>query len=123
MIGHSKIMQTASDTTTSKNNRQAITSLGISLVGIVFMFVSSFTTPLVASISALLGIAALVTGFKARKQIEKSGGIGDDIAIAGMVLGGGQLVMVLCGIIFTVGLIWLGPQMSGPFSSINDSLK
>ena len=116
-------MQTDSDASTNKNNRQAIISLVLSLVGIAFMFVSSFTSPLVAGISAVLGTIALVNGFKARKQIEKHGGIGDEMAIAGMVLGGGQLVMVLCGILFTVGLIWLGPQMSGPFSSINDRLK
>ena len=116
-------MQTNSDTVTAKNNRLAITSLAISLVGIVPMFVSSFTSPLLAGLSALLGIAALVAGFKARKQIEKHGGTGDEMAIAGMVLGGGQLVMVLCGILFTVGLILLGPQLDGTFSSINDSLK
>jgi hypothetical protein len=49
-----------------------------------------------------LGIAGLVTGFLAKKQIQESGGVqgGDPLALAGMITGGIGVVLSILTLIF-----------------------
>lgn len=94
-------------TASPKTNTLAMVSLGLSIVGIPFLCISIVST-ICSCASGLLGIAALITGFIARQQIKSTGEEGDGIAIAGMIIGGAQVVLVVCGVIFVGVLAAMG---------------
>ena len=66
------------------------------------------------------GIAALITGTIARKQIEQSGGVqtGAGMALAGMILGGVIGVLVGVAVVVFAILLLLGPVVGNVFSNI-----
>jgi hypothetical protein len=73
-------------------------------------------------VPTLLAIATLVTGFKARSQIKTSGERGNGMALAGIIMGGVQIVLAICGVIVLI-LLLISPAIGNVFSSINASLK
>lgn len=107
-----------------KNNTMAITSLSTGIAGLVMLCATliPFVSLICGCLSLLLAIAALVTGFMARSQIQTSGEGGGGMAMAGIILGGVQLVLLLCGALIGV-IILMGPAVGNVFSSINASLK
>lgn len=112
----------------SKNNTLAIISLVAGIVGLVLSCLGFFTAAFMVGyvcgcVGLLAGIAALITGFLARSQIAESGESGSGMALAGMILGGIQVVLLLCSIFVIVILTLLGPVVGDVFSTINQSLK
>lgn len=100
----------------SKTNGMAITSL---VLGIL-----SIPADLCYGSGILFGIAAIIVGFVARKQIKESQGTqsGDGLALAGIITGavGG---LVIGGIICIVAIfLLLGPVTGNVFSNIIQNL-
>lgn len=98
---------------TSGTNGLAITSLVVGILSIPGLFLCS-------GVGVLFGIAALITGGIARRQIKNSGGTqgGSGIALAGMILGGVIGVIVGLALSVIVGLTLLGPEIGNVFSDI-----
>lgn len=96
----------------TKTNGLAITSL---VLGIVAIPCTCFY-----GTGILFGIAALITGLIARRQIKESDGTqsGDGLAIAGMILGVlAVLAMIAMGI-----LLLMGPVVGNVFSNIVETI-
>ncbi len=112
-----------------KKNTLAIVSLVLGIVGIISLCLSAvfffipFAGWICGCLTLLFGIGALVTGFMARNQIKTTDEQGDGMALAGMVMGGIQLVLVVCSIFVILIVTLLGPSIGSVFSSINSSLK
>jgi hypothetical protein len=111
-----------------KTNTLSIASLVLGVVGLLMSCLAVLTAALgigvvCGCLGFLLGIAALVTGFMARSQIKTSGEKGAGLALAGMLTGGLQVVLMLCSVVAIAILTLLGPQIGNIFSSINQSLK
>jgi uncharacterized membrane protein len=117
-----------SDNTPLRNNTLAIASLILGIVGFILSCLGFFTAAFFVGyacgcVGFLLGVAALVTGFMARNQIAESGEGGNGMAIAGIILGGVQVILLLCAIFVILVLTLLGPVIGNVFSTINQSLK
>jgi hypothetical protein len=112
-----------------KNNTMAVASLISGIAGLTLMCLSMvfslipFVNLICGCLAILLAIAALVTGFVARSQIKTSGEQGNGMALAGIIMGGIQIVLLICSVIVGVVIILLGPSIGNVFSSINASLK
>ena len=112
-----------------KNNTMAIVSLVLGILGLVLLCLGivlsmlPFASGVCGCIGVLLAIGALVTGFMARNQIKTTGEGGNGMAMAGIVMGAIQLVLILCSIIVIVIVVLLGPSIGNVFSSINASMK
>ena len=104
-----------------KNNTLAIISLVLGIAGLPFLCLS-FVLAFCGCFSGLLAIAALITGFMARTQIQASGESGNGIALAGMIIGGLQIVLIMCGVCFFI-LVALVPAIGEIFSGIISGLK
>ncbi len=104
-----------------KNNTLAVISLALGIAGIPFLCLS-FVVAFCGCFSGLLAIAALVTGFIARQQIKSTDEQGDGMALIGMILGGFQVVLVTCGVLFSIGLAITG-LISNGFSGFAPGLK
>jgi hypothetical protein len=104
-----------------KNNAMAMVSLGLGIGGFLFLCVS-VVFAICACVSGLMGIAALVTGYMARQQMQTSGEQGNGMAITGMILGGLQIIIVTCGVIFTL-LIVIVPSIGEIFKGLLSGLK
>ena len=104
-----------------KNNTLAIVSLGLGIAGFPFLCLS-VVLAFCGCFSGLLGIAAVVTGLIARQQIQANGENGNGIAIAGMIMGGVQIVLVICGVCFSILLV-LVPAAGEIFSGMVPGLK
>lgn len=65
-------------------------------------------------------IAAIVTGHMAQSEIKKSAGrlTGNGLAIAGLVLGYGQVFLIVLPLCLIVVLALLGPAIGNVFSGI-----
>ena len=96
----------------AKTNNLAITSLVLGIVSIPLTFCYYVGIP--------IGIAALVTGLIARRQIKDSGGTqtGNGMAVAGIVLGGIVGVLIACAVVAIIILALLGPAVGNIFSNI-----
>jgi hypothetical protein len=72
----------------------------------------------------LPGIAALITGFIARKQIKEDAGgsVGNGMSLAGMITGGISTLFLCGSVLVIVALTLMGPLVSNVFSTINSSL-
>ena len=94
----------------SRTNGLAIVSLILGIVSVPMLFFCSGG-------GILFGIAALITGWIARRQIKNSNGTqgGGGIALAGMIAGGA--IGVLFGLVI-FGLALLGPAIGNVFSNI-----
>jgi hypothetical protein len=97
-----------------KSNTLAIISLGLGIGGFPFLCLS-VVLGFCACISGLLAIGALVTGFIARQQIRASGEQGNEMALAGIIMGGTQIVLVFCAVLFWLVLM-LGLSIGNIFS-------
>lgn len=86
-------------TNASRNNTLAIVSLGLSIAALPFLCLS-FVFAFVGCLSGLLAIGGLVTGLIATQQIKSTGQPGETLALIGMILGGVQVALVTCGLIF-----------------------
>ena len=112
-----------------KNNKMAVTSLvlGIASLVLLCLAVAFSVIPFVNLVcgcpAILMAIAALITGFMARNQIKTSGESGSGMALTGMILGGVQVVLLICSAFVIFVLALLGPAIGNVFSSINASLK
>jgi len=60
--------------------------------------------------------------FYRRQQIKSTGEQGDGMALIGMILGGFQVVLVTCGVLFSIGLAITG-LISNGFSGFAPGLK
>jgi hypothetical protein len=100
----------------SKTNGLAITSLILGILSIPLLFFYSCGVP--------VGIAALITGTIARRQIKESGGTqsGEGLALAGMILGGVIGVLVGVAVIVIGVLLLLGPVVGNVFSNIVENI-
>jgi hypothetical protein len=67
-------------------------------------------------IAVLLGIAAVITGVIALKQVKTHGSKGKGLALAGIILGSLSIVWAILFVLV------IGPAISGVFSSIEDAL-
>jgi hypothetical protein len=101
---------------TGKTNGLAITSL---VLGIL-----SIPTLSCYGGGVLFGIAALITGTIARRQIKESGGTqsGDGLALAGIILGAVVGVFLGTAVCVIAVLLLLGPVVGNVFSNIVDNL-
>lgn len=91
-------------------NKLAIVSVILSLAGVPFLCFS-VASPVISFCSCFAGVlalAGLVTGFIARQQIKSTDQEGDSMALTGMIVGGGQVVLVICGLTFVVVLYAAG---------------
>ena len=104
-----------------KNNSLAVVSLGLGIAGFPFLCLSVIFG-ICACVTGLTGIAALATGFMARQQIQTSGEKGNGIALAGMIIGGLQIVLIMCGVCFFI-LVALVPAIGDIFAGIISGLK
>jgi Domain of unknown function (DUF4190) len=100
----------------SQTNGLAITSLVLS-----FLAVPSFFC---YGAGALFGIAALITGLIARRQIKTSGNAqkGDGMALAGMIIGGVFAGLLILIIIVATILALLGPAIGNIFQNITNNI-
>jgi hypothetical protein len=105
----------------TKNNTLATVSLVLGIAGIPFLC-ASLVFNFCACFSGLLAIAALVTGFIARQQIKSTGEQGDGRALAGMIVGGVQVVIAACMVLFAIVLASTG-LLDAIMSNINGTLK
>lgn len=73
----------------------------LAVVSLVLGIASWFLIPIIG------GIAAIITGHMARKEIRESGGrrIGDGLALGGLVTGYANVLLATCGLIFFGGVI------------------
>jgi hypothetical protein len=111
-----------------KTNKLAIASLASGIAGLLLICLAALTAALgvgviCGCVGFLAGVAAIVTGFMARKQIKASGEKGNGLALAGMITGGIQAVLLVCSVVVIGVLTLLGPQIGDVFSSINQSLR
>jgi hypothetical protein len=99
-----------------KTNGLSITSLVLGIVSLPLSFCYGA--------GALFGMAALVTGFIARRQIKESGGVqeGNGMALAGMITGGIPTLLICCSVVVIAALTIMGPLVGNVFSTINASL-
>ena len=104
-----------------KNNTLAIISLGLSLASLPFLCLSAFFA-FCACFSGLLTLGAVITGFIARNQIQTTGEKGNGMALAGIIIGGVQLILMLCFAIF-LAIAAVVPAIGEIFSSIGSGLK
>lgn len=104
-----------------KNNSLAMVSLGLSLAGLPFLCFSVMLT-FCGCFAGLLGLSALITGFIARNQIKISGEKGSGMALAGMIIGGSQILLVICFAIFALAIA-LVPALGELFSNLSSGLK
>jgi hypothetical protein len=106
-------VESAVPSRTSGTNGLAITSLVVGILSIPGLFLCS-------GVGVLFGIAALITGGIARRQIKNSGGTqgGGGMALAGMIMGGVIGVIVGLALSVIVGLTLLGPEIGNVFSDI-----
>ena len=99
-----------------RTNSLAIVSLILGVVSIPMLFCYGGGIP--------FGIAALITGLIARRQIKESGGAqnGEGMALAGTILGG--IVGVFFGLVVCVIsiLLLLGPVVGNVFSNIVENI-
>jgi hypothetical protein len=103
-------------TNVKKKNSLSIASM---ILGIV-----SIPLSLLFGVGVLFGIAAVIMGYVARKQIKESGGMqeGDGMALAGIIIGGFVIVLSICVLIIAI-LMLMGPIIGDVFSTINSSLS
>ena len=92
-------------------NTLAIISLGLGLAGFPFLCMS-LVLGVCGCVEALLAIAAVITGFMAHSQIQTSGESGSGMALAGMIIGGVQVVLVICATLFFLVLALASVIMS-----------
>ena len=108
-------------TSVPNNNTLAIVSLGLSIASLPFLCLSMLL-PFCACFSGLLTLAAVITGFIARNQIQTTGEKGNGMALAGIIIGGVQLILMLCFAIF-LAIAAVVPAIGEIFSSISSGLK
>jgi Domain of unknown function (DUF4190) len=112
-----------------KNNKMALTSLITGIAGLVLLCLTllfsviPFVNFVCGCPAILLAIAALVTGLMARNQIKTSGEGGNGMALAGIIMGGVQIVLLVCSVLVILIMVILGPAIGNVFSTINASLK
>lgn len=87
-----------------KNNTLATVSLALSLAGLPFLCAAIVFT-ICGCATGLLAIGAVVTGFIARQQIKSTGEQGDTRALIGMIVGGIQVLIVACAVLFSLALL------------------
>jgi Domain of unknown function (DUF4190) len=87
------------------SNGLAITSLLLGLVSLPLLCLSYLFGPFCACPALLSAIVAFITGFVARNQIKTSGETGNGMALTGMVIGGAQVVLLICSIVFSIAII------------------
>ena len=68
------------------------------------------------------GIAALIMGIMARRQIQATPQEGSGMALAGMITGGISTALGALSILVITILMLLGPSISNMFSQINSGL-
>jgi hypothetical protein len=117
-----------------KNNTMAVTSLSLGVASFVLLCLSvvfalvpviGFASIFCLGLGILLGIGALLTGIIAFSQIKSRGEQGNGMALAGAVMGGLQILMVVCilPVVLIAVLTIMGPLVGQVFSTINASLK
>lgn len=114
-----------------KSNTLAKASLALGIASFLMLCLSvvfsiiPFASLVCVGLGILLGIAALVTGIVAFSQIKSRGEQGNGMALAGTVMGGIQIFLVICilPVIAIAALTIMGPLVGQVFSTINASLK
>ena len=94
------------------NNTLAIVSLVSGILGFLILY-------------GIGGIAAIITGYMAKKEIKESATPqgGDGMATAGLILGYANLVLCLLPICVIVILSLLGPGIGNMFEEIQSGLS
>lgn len=100
----------SSPTPAPGRNNLALVSLILSLAGLPIMCFSVLSPvfSFCSCFAGVLAVAGLATGFIARQQIVSTGQDGDGLAVAGMVIGGVEVALIVCGLIFIVVLYATG---------------
>jgi Domain of unknown function (DUF4190) len=97
-----------------KTNGLSIASMVTGIVSIPLSFCYGAGLP--------FGIAALIMGIIARKQIKETAQEGSGMALTGIITGGIVTGLAILGIITIVILLILGPVIGNVFTQINSSL-
>ncbi len=106
--------QPLSPAPTQKSNSLALISLISGVLGVLTIGLSLCMWCL-GGIPLLLGVAAAVTGYLGKKQIDESGGPQSSrtMASAGMILGIATIVLTIVSV--AIGMVWSGFRVLGDF--------
>ena len=112
-----------------KNNTLGLIGMIAGIVAVVSLLAGCCVLPIVGQVFAIIfGLAALIMGFIARKQIKESDGEqgGSGMALAALIMGiaalaiGGILLIIT---LLTTLSMFAGPGIEGIFGDIVDSLQ
>jgi len=93
-------------------NRLATYSLGAALLTVISFCIGFIPIPMTAPIcypaAILLGLVALVTGFRALRQMRSSGENGRWLALIGIGVGGLTILAVICASTLSLLILYYG---------------
>jgi FtsH-binding integral membrane protein len=93
-------------------NRIAIYSLGAALLTVISFCIGFAPIPMTAPFcyptAVILGIVALVAGFRALKQMRTSGENGRWLALTGIGVGGVSILAVICASTISLLILYYG---------------
>jgi hypothetical protein len=100
--------------TATSTNRLAMASFSAAVLTLLSFCIGAAPIPLTGwvcyPVAILLGAAALLTGFRALRQLRSSGEKGRVLAVLGMWMGGLTILAVLCLTTLTIVILFYGAE-------------